>query len=136
MQKHVRIAVAILVLLLSSGFVNAQADTTIYKLKIDHYESLQRTGKTLTITGVAVGAVGVGLTIIGIVEPDFWSDETIPLGVGIPTTVLGVGTVVTGLIMKKVGKQKAREYKILLDDLSAGFHITPQCSGITLTYRF
>jgi hypothetical protein len=135
MKTTIRTSV-LLSLLIISVHSFAQADSTVFKVKIDQYQRIKRAGSIVAITGAAVDAVGVGLLIAGHSahtrgesDDDYVLSGYVALGVGLATAV-------TGLVFRGIGNRKITEYRIKLNDVRTGFYFTPQHSGIVLTYRF
>jgi len=135
-MKILKILAPLFLFLFLSATGFSQADSTIYKIKIDQYQSWQKTGKILTISGAGVVAVGAGLRIYASTYADKGkSDDTI-VGASYAIIGIGVATIVNGLIFGGIGKRKSHDYQIKLDDLRTGFYYTPNHAGIMLTYRF
>ncbi|MBN1413906.1 MAG: hypothetical protein JW973_02295 [Bacteroidales bacterium] len=114
-------------------------DSTLYKVKIERYKSMQRSGRGLLIAGgttVAVGAITSGIGW-GVVPQENSDDMAYTIGyIGVGVAVAGIFLMVPGIILNSVGKNKVREYQIRLNDLRPSFYYTPQHAGFTLTYRF
>ena len=108
---------------------NAQ-DSTTYKVKIEKYKALERTGNVFLISGAALAVIGGGLILKNIYVNDEW------ITVGFVSICAGVVACIPGIIDKSVGKRKTKEYKIRLNDLKTSFYYTPKYSGFRLTYRF
>jgi len=134
-MKVLRIMAAVLVLagVLDSAY--SQADSTIYKIKIEQYQSWQRTGTAVTITGAAVGVAGLGLIAAANFVNMEANDDAVAMA-GAVMLGLGITAMVPGLIFRGIGKNKTREYRMKLDDLRAGFYYTPAHSGFVLAYTF
>ncbi|MCU0371276.1 MAG: hypothetical protein MUC31_07670 [Bacteroidales bacterium] len=116
--------------------VYAQADSTVYKLKIEQYQAWQKTGKILAISGAGVAGVGAGLRIYATTYYDKGKSDDAIVGASYAIMGIGVAAMINGLIFNGIGKRKTREYRIKLDDLRTQFYYTPEHSGIMLTYRF
>ena len=135
-MKILKILITLFIFLIVSTSVFSQSDSTLYKVKLDRYQSWQRTGKILTISGAGVMAVGAGLRIYATTYADKGkSDDTI-VGASYAIIGIGVATMINGLIFNGIGKRKTKEYQIRLNDVKTGFYYTPEHSGLVLTYRF
>jgi len=135
-MKTLKIFIAVCILSGICSSVYSQADSTICKVKIEQYQSWQKTGKILIFSGAGAVAAGAGLRIYATTYADSnRSDDAI---VGASYAIIGVGvvTMINGLIFHGIGKRKTNEYKIKLNDIRTGFYYTPNHSGIVLTYRF
>ena len=116
----------------------------LYEEKIQHFAHM-RNG------GIAMAAVGSGLTIAGtvllIALPDgYWYDDNVyyedyvdysfqAVG-GIIMTGIGIGLIAGGITMASIGGHKISSYRQKLNNLSLGIICTPKRQGLTLTYRF
>jgi hypothetical protein len=134
-MKKLKTPAALLVFLVISVTCFSQADSTIFKVKIDQYQRVQRAGSIVLISGAAVEAAGVGLVIAGFNLPEGVSDDPYVMA-GYALIGVGIATMATGLIFRGIGKRKTAEYRIKLHDVRTGFYFTPRHSGIVLTYRF
>jgi hypothetical protein len=127
------IALFILIGCSFSGF--SQNDSIQYKIKIENYKSLKRTGIIVTITGATIAAAGGVVRILGATLPERESDDAYCTA-GYILMGVGVAAMIPGLILHGVGKSKVREYQMRLDNIRTGFYFSPDHSGITLTYNF
>jgi hypothetical protein len=123
-------------LMIFSAVLFSQADSTIYKVKIDQYQRWQRAGSITMISGAAIELAGIGLVAYGFKASSEGESDDPYVIPGYALMGVGLATAVTGLIFRGIGKRKVTEYKIKLNDVRAGFYYTPNHSGIVLTYRF
>ena len=117
------------ILLGSLTSISAQADSTLYKVKIEQYQRMQRTGTIIAIAGSVVEAVGISMFFMVNQNDDFLIPASVVSGVGL-------ATMIPGFILRGNGKRKVSEYKIKLNDVRTSFYYSPRHSGIRLTYRF
>jgi hypothetical protein len=132
---RIKLIIALGILLASVVSMHGQADSTFYKVKIDRYQSWQRTGTIVIISGAVVEAAGISLLIGSHFLPEGVSDDPY-FAAGYVLMVVGLATMVPGFIFHGIGKRKTKEYQIRLNDLRTGFYYTPRHAGFVLTYRF
>ncbi len=131
-MKSLKIIIVLGILLCTYQKIFSQYDATTCKIKIEKYESWKRTGNTLIIISIPAAALGGGL-IINAVNGE---DKDLSLYTGSFLLCAGIIAVIPGIIYHSIGKSKAREYRIRLENIKTGFYYTPQSSGFTLTYNF
>jgi hypothetical protein len=117
----------------------------LYEEKIQSFTNM-RNG------GIAMAAVGSGLTIAGTVLlvsiPDYYwdgyydyygddyEDYSFRAVGGIIMLGVGIGLMAGGITMASIGGHKISQYQQRLKNLSLGIICTPKRQGLTLTYRF
>ena len=134
-EVKIKFVIAMAISLASFATIFAQADSTLYKVKIDRYQSWQRSGTIVIISGAVVEAAGIGMLIGSRFLPEGVSDDPYYM-TGYVLMGLGVATMVPGFIFHGIGKRKTKEYQIRLNDLRTGLYYTPRHAGFVLTYRF
>jgi hypothetical protein len=144
---------SVLILLMCTLFVNAQKDSTTYKIKLEKFQHKERNGKIMTITGAPLTAVGGVLCILGVSfynknnnQPDTGEGRNKAMKYGIKSEIcfitggiigaLGVFSLVPGAINWSVGKKKVKEYQLKLDNARSGFYYGPNQVGLKLTFKF
>jgi hypothetical protein len=134
----------IAILLLCTTFANGQlADSTLYKVKLEKFQTKAHNGKIVTLVGVGAVVIGGICAIIGeqpVPDPD-WpgsSDErSVGLAyVGLGLAAAGIIAIIPGSINWSTGKKKVKEYQIKLDDARTGFYYNPKSVGVTLAFKF
>ena len=135
-MKTLKFMITLCILLCIIFSVSAQDDATLYKIKIDRYQTMQYNSKIVMIYGAAaITTVGLGLRIAALGYPENKSDDNITTA---SYVLMGAGVVavIPGLIFHNIGKRKSKEYQMKLDSIKTGFYYTPEHSGILLTYTF
>ncbi len=125
------------ILLFSTTIANAQqADSTLYKVKLEKFKAKEKTGKILTISGLALTAIGAGAGyFVGYNQGGPSND--VGWGVAIVCIPVGVISTIWGSIDWSVGHKKVREYTIKLNDFRAGIYYTPDhIAGLKLAFKF
>jgi len=140
MKKILTLFLSVVLLALTS-FADAQ-DSLMYKIKYEKFKSWQRTGRALTISGLALGVVGTGLLIWGTGDSPSAVNQDWSVIAGSICTGAGVVALIPGAIYWGIGNSKTREYKLRLENLGTGFYYKPNSTyapgsaGFVLTYRF
>ncbi len=117
----------------SSG-VYSQADTTIYKVKLDKYNSMKNKGKIWSITGGTALLIGAGLGV-GFLNHAIRPNNGYAYGGMVAGGVIGIGLLTPGIILNSRAKRKIKETQILLNDARVGLFIAPKQVGFTIVFR-
>jgi hypothetical protein len=128
-MKTFKILAVLYIFLLSTSFVNAQQDSTTYKVKLEKFQTKARNGKITTITGLSL--IGVDL----LCAIPMWDNEAYHY-IGASLAGAGLITTIVGASNWSIGKKKVKEYKIRLDDARSGFYFSPNQVGLKLTFKF
>jgi hypothetical protein len=122
-----------------SSFAQHDPDKLFYFAKAEKYRRMKNAGTILTLGGTV-------LTTVGIVTLAKSTDSNGTLGsaasdvgdivIGAAVYLMGLGSLGTGIPLWIVGAHNERKYNRKLEDISVKFHVTPQRSGLTFTYRF
>jgi hypothetical protein len=131
-MKTFKILAMLCIFLFSMSFVNAQQDSTTYKVKLEKFKAKEHNGKITTIIGVSFFGAGCLCAIPTLTgnDADFYHYLGASLaGVGVITTIVGSTN-------WSVGKKKAKEYQIRLDDARSGIYFSPNQVGLKLTFKF
>lgn len=134
---------SILLLLLCTLSAIAQ-DSTLYKVKLEKFQTKARNGKIVTLVGtgsIVVGAIGFFIGNVSVTTPTGSGSMTGPrsealLYVGGGLCAAGLIAIIPGSINWSVGKKKVREYQIRLDDLRSGIYYGPGQAGFKLAFKF
>jgi len=115
----------------------------LYERKIAGFSKMKRIG--LTLAGVGGGLTVAGVILVSSVD---WSQTSNGNGgttyvtddpsglVGVIMIYGGLPMMVTGIILGAIGNKKVKDYSEKLYNLNVGFNVTPNYSGVRLTYRF
>jgi hypothetical protein len=128
-MKTSKMLAMLCVFLFSVSFVNAQKDSTTYKIKVEKFQTKEKSGKIMTITGLSV--IGIDL----LCSIPMWDNEAYHY-IGASLAGAAVITIIVGSINWSIGKKKVKEYQIKLDDARSGFYISPDQVGLKLTFKF
>jgi hypothetical protein len=133
------------ILLMCSSLAYAQQDSTIYKVKLEKFKAKEHNGKIITLVGAGAVVVGGIAAIIGnkTVTKPLGDNGTITgarsevlLYGGLGLAGAGLIAIIPGSINWSVGKKKAREYQIRLEDIRMGFYFHPDHVGVKLAFKF
>jgi hypothetical protein len=122
-----------------SSFAQHDPDKLFYFAKAEKYRRMKNAG-----TALAVG--GTVLTVVGLVTLANSTDSNGTMGsaasdvgdivIGAAVYLMGLGSLGAGIPLWVVGAHNERKYNRKLEDISVKFHVAPQRSGLTFTYRF
>jgi hypothetical protein len=119
----------------------------MYQLRIDNYKSMKNTGLILLVAGIPCTLTGIAFLIVGIRNENngtsnlstYWASydkgynqKTAGYAIG----GVGVGMMVSGLVLHVVGVRKTKEYQLKRDGLKIHPYTNLKSTGLTLTYRF
>ena len=134
---------SVLLLLMCTLSTIAQ-DSTLYKVKLEKFQTKARNGKIVTLVGtgaIVVGVIGFFIGNVSVTTPNGSGSMTGPrsdalLYAGGGLAFAGTIATIPGIINWSVGKKKVKEYQIRLDDLRSGFYYGPSQVGFKLAFKF
>ncbi len=144
-MKQTLLFLLLVVCMISRPVMGQVEKRQLYEEKIQSFSHM-RNG------GIAMAAVGSGLTIAGTVLlvsiPDYYwdgyydyygddyEDYSFQAVGGIIMLGVGIGLMAGGITMASIGGHKISQYRQKLNNLSLGVICTPKRQGLSLTYRF
>lgn len=134
-------ALALLVFISVQSFAQRQdvgSDKMFYLAKSEKYRKMATTGTVLAVGGTIL--VIVGVVTLSNVETTYSSyGQTTTSGnieAGIGAYLLGVAGLGSGIPLWIIGGINHHRYERKFENVSIGLNLTPQRSGVKLTYRF
>lgn len=101
---------------------------------------MKSTGTTLTITGGILVVVGISMIVksVNSYNSNTTSQNTLNSNAyeGELIYLLGLGSLGAGIPLWIVGGHSQGKYERKFENLSVGFNLNPQRTGLTLSYRF
>ena len=138
-MKYIPIVCFLLLLSLQS-IAQRDPDRLFYAQKVEKFRKMKSTGATLTVTGGILVVVGISMIINGTKTTNYGgsSQSTVNSSAetGVLVYLLGVGSLGAGIPLWIVGAHQQGKYERKFENVSVGFNLTPQKTGLTLTYRF
>ncbi len=121
-----------------SSFAQHDPDKLLYFAKAEKYRRMKNAGTALTIGGSVLAIVGI-VTIAnngtaGSTAAKVENVDNVLIGAAV--YLMGLGSLGAGIPLWIVGAHSERKYNRKLEDISVKFHVDPQRSGLTFTYRF
>jgi hypothetical protein len=123
-------------------FAQQDADKLFFLKKSEKYRKMRNTGATLTVGGSILMVVGIvtllnsTITTTSTYGSPGQTTTTGNPGGGFAAYLIGAAGVGAGVPLWIVGGISHGKYERKLQSLSAGVNVSPQASGLRLTYRF
>jgi hypothetical protein len=133
-----------LLLVALRSFAQYDDEKLLYMRKAEKYRKMQNAGAVLTVGGAILTVVGFvtlqnsSITTTSAVGGNGPSQTTVeghPFE-GMAAFLLGNGGLGAGIPLWIIGANNHRKYTQKLEGVSLKFNLTPQRSGVLLTYRF
>jgi hypothetical protein len=123
-----------------SSFAQHDPDKLFYFAKAEKYRRMKNAGTALTVGGTVLTVVGI-VTLANSTDSNGAVGSTVAndadnIIAGAAVYLLGLGSLGAGIPLWIVGAHSERKYNRKLEDISVKFHVNPQRSGLTFTYRF
>ena len=118
-----------------SSFAQHDPDKLLYFAKAEKYRRMKNTGTVLAVAGTVLTVVGI-VTLVNNSDPYGTTGNEDDVLAGAAAYLIGLGSLGAGIPLWIVGAHNERKYNRKLEDISLNFHIAPQRSGLTFTYRF
>ena len=114
-------------------------DKLFYAQKVEKYGKMKNTGATLTVTGGILVIVSISMLLnSGKTSNQYSTQQTATAAEQNAALVylLGVASLGAGIPLWIIGGHAQRKYERKFESISLKFNLTPQKTGLTLTYRF
>jgi len=135
MKTVLRLSLAVILLICTTVANGQLADSTLYKVKLEKFNTQVHNSKIATIASastIVVGGILIGSNLIA--NPGDYDH-----GLGMAGYIVaGAGLVasIPSMINWSVGKRKIREYQLRLDDTRSGFYYGPNQIGLKFAFKF
>jgi hypothetical protein len=127
---------ALILLAAAPSFGQHDPDKLFYLKKSEKYRRMKNTGTFLSVAGSVLTVVGI-VTLVNNSDPQgVMGNNEDDILAGAAAYLIGLGSLGAGIPLWIVGAHNERKYNRKLEGISFKFHVNPQRSGLTLTYRF
>jgi F0F1-type ATP synthase membrane subunit c/vacuolar-type H+-ATPase subunit K len=110
-----------------------------YTKKVEKYRKMKSTGASLTVLGVVMFGVGVGILANTTVNTSSTGATTYSGGnpdTGALALLVGMGSLGAGIPIWIVGAHNSRKYAKKMESVTVSFRNTPQSAGLSLAFHF
>lgn len=115
-------------------------DRLYYAHKVEKFRRLKSTGTKLTVAGGILVITGISMIINGTKSTNYGGTTQTTVNStannGALIWLAGIASLGTGIPLWIVGGHQQSKYERRFENLSLGFNLTPQNTGLTLTVRF